>query len=161
MNRKPVLGLGLCFGNAVGFHRIHRPSRLFHGPCKIPSTATNIQESALFGYKALYPGSLLTKGPLPSQPVKLIGPTGRFIVGMRYVIRKAIVAFHVFGQRPRVGKTQATVLALSNVKNFTTSAKVLYLQKGIKLGALTKWAGPELFQNLLGIELCKNRPKNP
>jgi hypothetical protein len=80
---------------------------------------------------------------------------------MRYIILKTVIAFHVLWIRAWVGKTQATILALSNVKNFPAGTKVLYLQKGIKLRALAKRARPELFQNLLGIELCKNRPKNP
>ena len=133
MNRKPVLGLGPCFGNAVGFHRIHRPSRHFHGPCKIPCTATYVQESAFLGDKTLHTGTLLTEGPLPGPPIKLIGPTGRYVVGKGYIILETVIALHVFGQRPRVGNTQATVLALSNVKYFSAGTKVLYLQIRIKL----------------------------
>jgi hypothetical protein len=85
------------------------------------------------GDKTLHPGALLTESPLPGPPIKLIGPTGRFVVGMGYIILETVIALHVFGQRPRVGKTQATVLALSNVKYFSAGTKVLYLHKGIKL----------------------------
>ena len=95
MNRKPVFGLGPCFGNVIGFHGIHRPPRFFHGPRKISRTATYVQEPAFLGDKTLHPGTLLTEGPLPRHPIELIGPTCSFIIRMRYIILETVITLHV------------------------------------------------------------------